>query len=75
MKVSFKNVRKCCFQLTDGSVVFSSYLLEKDYNRLDVDVRSHRLWRFKVDQAKALSLIDKRIMKFNSQFNKKIKVS
>ena len=71
MKVSFRSLKKGCFQLTDGSVIFLSYLFEKDHNKLDIDLRSHRLWRFNSKEVRSLSLIDKRIMKFNSRLIKK----
>ena len=46
MKKTFKNSKKIWIQLTDGSVISTKYLVEKSYNKLDIDLKAHRLWRF-----------------------------
>lgn len=71
MKANFKNTRKTWVQLTDGSVISVNYLLEKIYNKLDVDIKSHKLWRFEAKNLSEMSSTDKRILNFNKRFNKK----
>ena len=71
MKISFRNSKKTWIQLTDGSAVGSNYLLEKVHNRLDIDLKSHKLWRFASKNVSELSSTDKRILNFNKRFNKK----
>jgi ribosomal protein L31 len=71
MKISFKNNNKTWIQLTDGSAIKSDYLLEKSHNRLDIDSKTHKLWRFASKNIAELSSTDKRILNFNKRFNKK----
>ena len=71
MKAILKNKKKTWIQLTDGSVISVNYLLEKSYNRLDVDIKSHKLWRFEVKNISEISSTDRRILNFNRRFNKK----
>ncbi len=63
MKISFKNLKKTWIQLTDGSVIFSNYISEKSYNRLDIDVKSHKLWRFESKNLSEVTSTDKRVGK------------
>lgn len=71
MKKIFKNSKKIWIQLTDGSVISTKYLVEKSYNKLDIDLKAHRLWRFDSRNSSELSVTDKRILKFNKRFAKK----
>ena len=71
MKISFKNLKKTLIQLTDGSVIFSNYISEKSYNRLDIDVKSHKLWRFESKNLSEVTSTDKRVLNFNKRFGKK----
>ena len=71
MKISFKNLKKNWIQLTDGSVISSNYLSDKFYNRLDIDVKSHKLWRFESKNLSEISSTDKRVLNFNKRFVKK----
>jgi ribosomal protein L31 len=71
MKISFKNLKKTWIQLTDGSVIFSNYISEKSYNRLDIDVKSHKLWRFESKNLSEVTSTDKRVLNFNKRFGKK----
>jgi len=71
MKISFKNLKKNWIQLTDGSVISSNYLSDKFYNRLDIDVKSHKLWRFETKNLSEISSTDKRVLNFNKRFGKK----
>lgn len=71
MKISFKNNNKTWIQLTDGSAIKSDYLLEKSHNRLDIDLKTHKLWRFAAKNIVELSSTDRRILNFNKRFNKK----
>lgn len=68
MKKKFKNFRKTWIQLTDGSIISMSYLLDKSYIKLDIDSRSHKLWRFNSKNVLELNSIDKRILNFNKRF-------
>jgi hypothetical protein len=71
MKINFKIARKTWLQLTDGSVISSQYLFEKSCNKLDVDAKANKLWRFDLKNGLELSSIDKRIINFNRRFSKK----
>jgi ribosomal protein L31 len=71
MKEIFRNSKKTWIQLTDGSVISTKYLFEKSYNKLDIDIKAHRLWRFDSKNTSELSITDKRILKFNKRFAKK----
>lgn len=71
MKISFKNNNKAWIQLTDGSAIRSNYLLEKSHNRLDIDSKVHKLWRFALKNTPESSSTDKRILNFNKRFNRK----
>ena len=44
--VNFIKQNKSIIQLTDGSVITTTYLLENAYTKLSIDSRSHKLWRF-----------------------------
>jgi|TARA_B110000967_G_C18765410_1_gene500122 ribosomal protein L31 len=70
MKKNFKNFKKTWIQLTDGSVISMNYLLDKSYMKLDIDSKSHKLWRFNSKNVSELSSIDKRILNFNKRFNR-----
>lgn len=73
MFVNFIKYNKALIQLTDGSVIKSSYLFESPYTKLSVDSRSHKLWRFDLsNNFLELTSIDKRVFNFNKRFNKKI---
>lgn len=72
MKISFKNRTKTWIQLTDGSVIISDYLFEKTLNRLDIDSKTHKLWRSASKSLSEFNFTDKRILNFNKRFNKKI---
>jgi ribosomal protein L31 len=71
MKINFRNNKKTWVQLTDGSVIHVKFLLEKSYNKLDIDIKSHKLWRFDSKSTLEISATDKRILNFNKRFNKK----
>lgn len=70
MKKNFKHFTKSWIQLTDGSIISMSYLLDKSYMKLDIDSKSHKLWRFNSKSVLELNLIDKRTMNFNKRFNR-----
>jgi ribosomal protein L31 len=70
MKTNFKTVNKTWIQLTDGSVISTKYLFEKRYNKLDIDVKAHKSWRFYLKSSLELSFTDKRIINFKKRFNK-----
>jgi ribosomal protein L31 len=72
MCANFIKQSKSVIQLTDGSVITTTYLLENAYSRLSIDSRSHKLWR--VDSTKnvlGLTYINKRVFNFKKRFNKK----
>jgi hypothetical protein len=72
MCVNFFKQRKSVIQLTDGSIVTTTYLLENPYTKLSIDSRSHKLGRF--DSTKnvlELTSINKRVFNFKKRFNKK----
>jgi hypothetical protein len=72
MCVNFFKQRKSVIQLTDGSIVTTTYLLENAYTKLSIDWRSHKLWRF--DSTKnvlELTSINERVFNFKKRFNKK----
>jgi ribosomal protein L31 len=72
MCINFIKQSKSVIQLTDGSVITTTYLLENAYSRLSIDSRSHKLWR--VDSTKnvsGLTYINKRVFNFKKRFNKK----
>jgi|GEM_PF-3009421 len=71
IKVNFKIAKKTWLQFTDGSVIASQYLFEKSFNKLDVDAKSNKLWRFDLKNGLELSFVDKRIINFNKRFGKK----
>ncbi len=71
MKTSFKNHKKVWLQLTDGSAMLTDFLYEKSYEKLTIDVRSHKSWRFSSEILSRSFFSDKRTIKFNSRFNKK----
>ena len=70
MKINFRNNKKRWLQLTDGSAVSVTFLLEKLYNKLDIDIKAHKLWRFDTKNTSEISSTDKRILNFNKRFNK-----
>jgi ribosomal protein L31 len=72
MCANFIKQSKSVIQLTDGSVITTTYLLENAYSRLSIDSRSHTLWR--VDLTKnvlGLTYTNKRVFNFKKRFNKK----
>jgi hypothetical protein len=72
MRVNFIKQSKSIIQLTDGSVITTTYLLENVYTKLSIDSRSHKLWRFdSTNNALELTSMDKRVFNFKKRFNKK----
>jgi len=70
MKTKFKTENKTWIQLTDGSIISTKYLFEKSYNKLDVDVKAHKLWRLNIKSNFELNFIDRRITSFKKRFKK-----
>jgi ribosomal protein L31 len=72
MCVNFIKQSKSIIQLTDGSVITTTYLLENVYTKLSIDSRSHKLWRFDLTKnVLELTSMNKRVFNFNKRFNKK----
>lgn len=71
MRTNFKTAGKTWLQFTDGSAISSQYLFEKSHNKLDVDAKSNKLWRFDLKKGLELSFVDKRIVNFNRRFGGK----
>ena len=72
MCANFLKQRKSVIQLTDGSIITTTYLLENAYTNLSIDSRSHKLWRFdSTKNALELTSINKRVLNFKQRFNKK----
>ena len=62
MRVNFIKQNKSIIQLTDGSVITTTYLLENAYTKLSIDSRSHKLWRFdSTNNVLELTSMDKRV--------------
>jgi len=70
MKLKFKTKNKTWIQLTDGSIILVKYLFEESYNKLDVDIKAHKLWRLDIKFDSRLDFIDKRIISFKKRFKK-----
>ena len=72
MRVNFIKQNKSIIQLTDGSVITTTYLLENAYTKLSIDSRSHKHWRFDLtNNVLELTSMDKRVFNFKKRFNKK----
>ena len=72
MRVNFIKQNKSIIQLTDGSVITTTYLLENAYTKLSIDSKSHKLWRFdSTNNVLELTSMDKRVFNFKKRFNKK----
>jgi len=70
MKLRFKTKNKTWIQLTDGSIISTKYLFKKSHNKLDIDIKVHKLWRLDIKFNSKLNLIDRRIISFKKRFKK-----
>jgi len=70
MKSKFKKKNKTWIQLTDGSIISTKYLFGESYNKLDVDIKAHKLWRPDIKFDSRLNFIDRRIISFKKRFKK-----
>nr|YP_009476718.1 hypothetical protein PsulMt_p035 [Proteomonas sulcata]AVM81211.1 hypothetical protein PsulMt_p035 [Proteomonas sulcata] len=75
MKNQFKIEKKKYLQLTDGSIINIDYISKNVYFKLDVDIRSHKIWQFNKTGLSLSGAEEPHLLKFKKKFsfNKKRK--